>query len=166
MASIATGTSAAGILRPSRSPSEASSAGGPAERQLVELLAVFLDAQNADMSDVMVAAGVHAARNVDGELADVLKRCGVAEVPADVLRNGNRTRIGKGAEIETRAGNDVRQRADVGRSKGKRPQFMPERMQVGLPDIRKNQILPMRYPQFTKTEAVCQFGNACPSGRQ
>src|SRR5258708_18204025 len=39
--------------------------GAAAKGDLVELLAVFLDAQNADMADMMVAAGIDAARYVD-----------------------------------------------------------------------------------------------------
>src|SRR6266849_4862715 len=47
--------------------------GTAAKGDLVELLAVFLDAQNADMADVMVAAGVDAARNVDVQTAKVAR---------------------------------------------------------------------------------------------
>src|SRR5581483_12486516 len=36
-----------------------------AERDLIELLAVLLDAENADMADVMMAAGIDAAGNID-----------------------------------------------------------------------------------------------------
>src|SRR3954447_21765633 len=39
--------------------------GAAADRDLVELLAVFLDTENTDMADVMMAACVDAAGNVD-----------------------------------------------------------------------------------------------------
>ena len=42
-----------------------------ADGDLVELLAVLLDAQNADMADMVVAAGVDAAGNLDRHLAEL-----------------------------------------------------------------------------------------------
>src|SRR4029077_1369435 len=39
--------------------------GGAAEADLVPLLAVLVDAEDADVADVVVAAGVHAARYLD-----------------------------------------------------------------------------------------------------
>src|SRR5215475_2853051 len=45
--------------------------GAAPECDLVELLAVFLDPPNADMADVVMAAGIDAARNVDVQPAKV-----------------------------------------------------------------------------------------------
>ena len=45
--------------------------GAAAERDLIELLAVLLDAENADMADMMMAAGIDAAGNVDVQPAEV-----------------------------------------------------------------------------------------------
>src|SRR5579859_1945006 len=42
-----------------------------AERDLIKLLTVLLDAQNADMADVMMAAGIDAAGNVDVQPAEM-----------------------------------------------------------------------------------------------
>jgi hypothetical protein len=42
-----------------------------AERDLVELLALLLDAENADVADMVVAAGVDAAGDLDLQFADV-----------------------------------------------------------------------------------------------
>src|SRR5215470_7601656 len=50
-----------------------------AERDLVELLSVLLDAQNADMADMMMAAGIDAARNVDVQTAKVAGEVEIAE---------------------------------------------------------------------------------------
>src|SRR6185503_16613086 len=44
-----------------------------AYRDLVPLGPVLVDAEDADMADVMVAAGVHAAGDVEVELADVVQ---------------------------------------------------------------------------------------------
>ena len=41
-----------------------------AERDLVEFDALLIDAENADMADMVMAAGVDAAGNLDLELAD------------------------------------------------------------------------------------------------
>src|SRR5262245_19818974 len=43
-----------------------------ADFDLVPLLAVLIDAEDADVADVVVAAGVHAARDVQVHLADVV----------------------------------------------------------------------------------------------
>ena len=45
--------------------------GAAAERDLVELLAVLLDAENADMADMMMAAGIDAAGDIDVQPAEI-----------------------------------------------------------------------------------------------
>src|SRR5690606_3841503 len=40
-----------------------------AKRDLIEFLTLLLDAQNADMADMMMAAGIDAARNLDLQIA-------------------------------------------------------------------------------------------------
>src|SRR5262249_49988492 len=57
-----------------------------AERDLVELLVVLLDAQDADMADMVMAAGIDAARNVDVEPADIALKVGIGEAPRDLHR--------------------------------------------------------------------------------
>ena len=46
--------------------------GGAAKRDLVEFLALLVEAEDADVADMMVAAGVDAARDVDLDLADLV----------------------------------------------------------------------------------------------
>ncbi len=46
---------------------------GAAEGDLVPLAAVLVDAEDADVADVVVAAGVHAAGDVQAKLADVVQ---------------------------------------------------------------------------------------------
>ena len=46
--------------------------GAAAEGDLVELLALLVDAENADMADMVMAAGIDAAGNLDLQLADVV----------------------------------------------------------------------------------------------
>src|SRR5687767_6823125 len=54
-----------------------------ADLDLVPLLAVLIHAEDADVADVVVAAGVHAARNVEVELADVVQVIEVVEALLD-----------------------------------------------------------------------------------
>ena len=44
----------------------------PAERDLVPLFAVLIDAENADGAEVMMAAGVHAPGDVEFQFANVV----------------------------------------------------------------------------------------------
>src|ERR1700733_11679122 len=44
-----------------------------AQRNLVPLLAVLIDAQDADVPDVMMSAGVHTARHLDLDIAEVVE---------------------------------------------------------------------------------------------
>ena len=48
--------------------------GRAAERDLVEFLALLIDAEDADVADVMVAAGVDAAGDLDVQLAEIAAR--------------------------------------------------------------------------------------------
>src|SRR5260221_10549378 len=81
--------------------------GAATKGDLVELLTVFLDAQNADMADVMVAAGVDAARNVDVKPTKVAGEIEIAEPPGQLLGHRNGAGVGEAAVIEPGAGEDV-----------------------------------------------------------
>src|SRR5580658_4544320 len=86
-----------------------------AKRDLIKLLAVLLDAENADMADMVMPAGIDAAGNVDVQPAEVARQVAVAEAARDFLRDRDRTRIGEAAVIEARAGDDVGHQVDVQR---------------------------------------------------
>src|SRR5436190_6480575 len=51
----------------------------PADLDLVPLLAVLIDAEDADVADVVVPAGIHASRNVEVELADIVQVIEIGE---------------------------------------------------------------------------------------
>ena len=53
------------------SPIERVLVGRAAERDLVEFRALLLDAENADMADMVMAAGIDAAGDLDLQLADL-----------------------------------------------------------------------------------------------
>src|SRR5690606_16696881 len=75
----------------------------PAERELEEFLAAFVDAENADIADVMVAACVHAAGDVDRQRADSREPVGVDETQADVARDRNRAGVRERTIVEAGA---------------------------------------------------------------
>ena len=58
-----------------------------AELELVELHAFLVDAQNADMPGMMMAAGIDAAGNLDLEFADLVLAVEIGEALGDVLRD-------------------------------------------------------------------------------
>src|SRR5262245_62473902 len=59
--------------------------GAAAQRDLVILLPVLLDAENADVADVMMPAGIDAAGAVDVQRSDIAGQIEIAETPCDVL---------------------------------------------------------------------------------
>src|SRR5712692_9195948 len=61
-----------------------------ADLDLVPLLAVLVDAEDADVADVMMAAGVHAARDIEVELADVVQVVEIVEATLDRFRHWDR----------------------------------------------------------------------------
>src|SRR5574343_1119502 len=54
-----------------------------AQRDLIELGVVLVNTEHADVPDMVVAAGVHAARNVEVELADVEEVVEIIEAGLD-----------------------------------------------------------------------------------
>src|SRR3546814_20271392 len=77
-----------------------------AEQQLVIFGALAVDAKDADLAGMMVAAGVDAARDLDLELANVELTLHVRETLRNLLRQRDRARVGEGAIIEPGAGDD------------------------------------------------------------
>ena len=61
---------------------------------LVPLLAVLIDAQNADVADMVMAAGVHAAGDVELDVADVVEVVEVVETFLDGVGDGNGLGVG------------------------------------------------------------------------
>ena len=59
--------------------------GRAAEGDLVPLLAVLIDAEDADVPDMVVAAGIHAAGHLDLDLAQVVEIVEIVEALLDLL---------------------------------------------------------------------------------
>ena len=86
-----------------------------ADRHLIPLVAVLVDAENADVADVMMAAGIDAAGHIQFDLADVVLKIEIVEALGDRLGHRDRFGIGQRAKIPARAADDVGQQSDVGR---------------------------------------------------
>src|SRR5439155_10874761 len=82
-------------------------------RHLVPLAAVLVDTEDADVADVMMPAGVHAAGDVELEVAEIVHVIEVIETALDRLGNRDRLRVGERTEIPAGAADDVGEKADV-----------------------------------------------------
>src|SRR2546425_10692900 len=130
-----------------------------ADRNLVPLLAILVDAEHTDVADVMVAAGVHAARDVQFELADVVEVVEVVEAALNRFRDRNRFGIGERAEIAARAADDIGQESDVRCGKPQRLQLAPQPEERGLPDVGEDQVLFVRNAQAAEAVGVGEIGD-------
>src|SRR5579871_4991602 len=102
-----------------------------ADLDLIPLLTVLVDAEDAYVADVVVAAGVHATRNIEVELADVEQIVEVLETGADRLRDRNRLGVGQRTEVAPRAADDVGEQPDVRRRHAEPAQLQPQVVQPG-----------------------------------
>src|ERR1019366_2645332 len=124
--------------------------GTAADRDLIEFLAVLLDAENADMADVMMAAGVDTAGNIDVQLSDQVGGVVVGEAPRQLLRDRDRARIGERAIIQPRAGDDVGDQIDVRGRDTDLVKCPPQRRQVASCDMGQRQVLFMADTNFAE----------------
>src|SRR5262249_6676281 len=104
------GDLAIGHRRPPTRPQLGILVGAAADGDLVILLAVLLDAKNADVADVMVPAGIDAAGDIDVQPAEIARQIEIAEAAGDLLRHRNRACVGQAAIVEAGAGDDGRRR--------------------------------------------------------
>src|SRR5262249_52854443 len=96
-----------------------------ADRHLIILLAVLLDAENADVADVMMAAGVDAAGNVDVQAAEIAGDIEIAKAMREFLGDRNRACVGEAAIVEPGASNDVGHQPYVGSGDADRVERAP-----------------------------------------
>ena len=130
-----------------------------AQLQLVEFHAFLVHAQDADMTGMVMAAGIDAAGNLDLEFADIMLAFQIGETLGDGLRDRDRAGIGEIAIIQARAGNDVGDQPGIGRGQIQRLKAGEDRGQVLLPDMRQHQILFMGDADFAEAEFVHQVGH-------
>src|SRR6516165_1619356 len=94
-------------------------------QDLAELGALV--AEDADMPDVMVTAGIDAAGDVDVQPSEIAGQIEILEAARDFLGHGDRARVGQAAIVETGAGNDVGDEIDVGRGDADFVERAPQR---------------------------------------
>src|SRR6267378_7657236 len=130
-----------------------------ADLDLVPLLAVLVDAENTDMADMVVPAGIHAAGDVEIDLADIVQIVEVVEALLNGLGHGDRFSVREGAEVPARAADDVGEQADIGRCE---PQFfylLPQRVQISQLHVGKDQVLLVGHAQLAERIAVGEVGD-------
>src|ERR1700733_11399074 len=88
--------------------------GTTAKRDLIELFAVLLHPQYADIADMMMPAGIDAAGDVDVQLPEITGKVEIAKAMRQLLGDRYGAGIGKTAIIEARTGDDVGDEADIG----------------------------------------------------
>src|SRR5476649_184312 len=135
-------------------------AGATTQGDLIELFAFLVHAQNADVPHVVVTTSVHAAGNVQVQLADVEQVVQVVEAALDGLGNRDRLGVGQGAEIAARAADDVGQQADVRRGKTLLAQFAPQGEQLRLFDVGEDDVLLVGGAQLAEAVTLGQVGDA------
>src|SRR6516162_561980 len=146
--------------RPDDLTERSESVGRASEADLVPLLPVLVDAEDADVTDVMMATGVHATGHLDLDLAEVVEVVEIIEALLDLARDRDRPRVGERAEIQPGAGDHVGERADVGHRKAKCRELLPEPVKRTLRHIGEQQVLRMRAAHQAKADTLCQIGQA------
>src|SRR5690349_1747453 len=101
-----------------------------ADLDLVPLFAVLVDAEDADVADVMLAAGVDAARDVQVDLTNVVQIVEIVEAPLYRLGHGNGFRVRERAQIAARAGDEIGQESDVGSCQPQQACHLPYLVQI------------------------------------
>src|SRR5262249_52475288 len=109
---------------------------GAAERDLIRLGAGFLETENSDVADVVMAARIDATGNIDFELADLARAGGIAKPLRKALGDGNRAGRCKRTIIEPRAGNDVSHEASICRGETMRGKLIENFGQLVERDMR------------------------------
>src|SRR5258706_9007109 len=130
-----------------------------ADLDLVPLLAALVDAEIADMADVVMPAGVHASGNIEIDLADVVQIVEVVEALLKGLRHGDRFGVREGAEVPAGAADDVGEQADIGRGEPQFPHLLPKRVQIGELHVGEDQVLLVRDAQLSERIAVGEVGH-------
>ena len=87
-------------------------------------------------------------------------RPSLREVSGDALRHRDRARIGQGAIVEARAGDDVGDLADIGLGETQPAERQPDHRQVLDRDMRQDQVLLVAHPDLALAVEVGDVGDA------
>src|SRR5690554_5993543 len=138
--------------------------GSTTKAYLIELFALLVDTQDADIADMVMAAGIHAAGDVQVDRAQVVQEIQVVKAALNGFRDGDRLGIGQGAEVATRAADDVVQGVQVGGGKAHRGNALPKLEQSVLADIGEDNVLFMGGPNFAEAVFIGQVCNVFQLG--
>src|SRR5579864_7452688 len=132
--------------------------GAAADGDLIEFFAVLLDAENADMTDMVMAACIDAAGNIDVQPADQFGGVGIGKASRQLLPDRDRTRIRQRAVIEAGTGDDVGNQIDVRRREPNSVERLPQRRQVTFGDMGQRKVLLVPDTDFAKGIFVGKIG--------
>jgi hypothetical protein len=125
-----------------------------ADGDLVPLLVVLVDAEDADVGDVVVAAGVHAARDVERDVADVVEIVEVVELLVDGL--GDRDRRALASAQRSPPGQQIMSvsRPMLAVARPAAAGDLPDLVQIALAHVGEDQVLFVADAQFAEAETL------------
>src|ERR1700733_3591714 len=124
---------------------------------LIPLLAVLIHAEDTDVADVMMAAGIHAARHLDLDRTEIVQIVQVVEARMYLLGHVDRSGIGEAAEVQTGTADYVGQRADICGREPERIELAPHYRQRRLRYVGQHQVLVVRGPYHAEAHAIGQL---------
>src|SRR3569833_2807165 len=130
-----------------------------AEQQLVILGALTIDAEDADVAGMVMAAGVDAAADLELQLAQFALAPVIGEARGDLLRDRDRAGIGEAAIIETGAGDDVADQVEIGVGQAGVVERLPDGVEIGLADVRQDDVLGVGHAQLVEAVALGEVGD-------
>ena len=108
----------------------------------------------------MVAAGIHAAGDVEFQFADVVLVVEILEALLDRSSEGQRAGIGQAAEIAAGAGDQILQQADGRRGEASGLGAVPDGVELALRHVGEDQVLFVGDANLAEAVAFCQFGGS------
>ena len=129
-----------------------------ADRDLIPLLAGLVHAQDADVADVVMAAGVDAARDVQVQLADLEQVVQVVELALDGFGHRDGDGIGQRAEVPAGTGDDVGEQTHVGVARFSASSCRQSSCRRAR-HVGQDQVLLVRDAQFAEAMLVGQRGD-------
>ena len=119
---------------------------------------MLIDTEDADIGDVMMAAGIHAARDVEREFAKIVQVVEIVKTRLYGVGDRHRAGVGQRAKVAAGAADHVGQQPDVGGGESVHVGGGPQRVQVAAAHVRQNQVLFVADAQFAETETVGKIG--------
>src|SRR4029077_15205374 len=129
-----------------------------AERNLVELGAFLVDAENADIAGMVMPAGVDAAGHVEAKRPDQLLTRRIFEALGDFLGDRDRAGIGKVAIIETWAADHVAEQIVIAGGEPLGLELVIDGEQVSARDVRQDEVLSVVHPRLVQAVALGKVG--------